>query len=74
MGRRVLFMMMGAGALCGFAHAQTGRGAVKGKVSFEGAAPAPKKEVAPCSRPARGAGPPGSRTGLGWPASAHRSR
>jgi hypothetical protein len=43
MGRRVLFMTMAVVALCSVAHAQTGSGAIKGKVSFTGAPPAAKK-------------------------------
>ena len=40
MGRRVLFTMMGVGALCAVAHAAaTGSGAIKGKVTFAGTAP-----------------------------------
>jgi hypothetical protein len=42
MGRKVLFLMVGMSLGAG-AHAQTGSGAIKGKVSFTGAAPAQKK-------------------------------
>jgi len=43
MVRTGVFIAMAMGSLCAFAHAQTGSGAIKGKVSFPGTPPPPQK-------------------------------